>query len=415
MVSFTNTADHLLVQIPILVQKRQDSVYSLYYVKTVPHPTDTDTINGQKHDYTMLDIQHEYIALSRENYVPLTSEQLELCTKIGPTYICENAHLLRHRSEHTCASAIYYEEGPEIINRVCRPTIVHDLHPVPTVLDAGPQLLLSNLPKPWILICEPDNRPIPYPYKAYVTVQRSEFCRCALSAGTFYITQTIAACEDKEAYDGVFTVGYTFNKILFDTLQAVFEIEQEMYIEEWLDDVHSEEPQFRLNDFEFYPDFEIDNVLQQDEGPTENRLEKVLEQILQGDSKFYKNNQHIDRANTKIDYYLKNMMWWEWAYVATNLAVTLLVIAALAFYFLCKKRIAAALLTTLPILPSGIARAEAAPLRGRPTLMPIITIGPWSQPTLDPEVEKEAEALMISVTTVFAILIVIAIAWQVAK
>ena len=41
--------------------------------------------------------------MSPDSYIPLTVPQLNLCTYIGIVYYCENAHLLRHESEPTCA------------------------------------------------------------------------------------------------------------------------------------------------------------------------------------------------------------------------------------------------------------------------------------------------------------------------
>ena len=53
----------------------------------------------------------ELIALTETNYVPLRQVQISLCAKIGYMYYCEYAHLLRKCTEHTCMSAIYYDQG----------------------------------------------------------------------------------------------------------------------------------------------------------------------------------------------------------------------------------------------------------------------------------------------------------------
>ena len=42
-----------------------------------------------------------------DSNVPFTELQHKLYTHLGVVYYCENAPLLRHRSEHTCASTIY--------------------------------------------------------------------------------------------------------------------------------------------------------------------------------------------------------------------------------------------------------------------------------------------------------------------
>ena len=50
---------------------------------------------------------HPYIVMSLDSYVPLI-ERLKKYIKAWEDHYCENTHLLRHRSKHACASAIYY-------------------------------------------------------------------------------------------------------------------------------------------------------------------------------------------------------------------------------------------------------------------------------------------------------------------
>ena len=54
-------------------------------------------------------VQYVYIAMSVDSYVPFTEPQIELCTHIWVVYYCEKAHFLRHKTEHTYASEIYYQ------------------------------------------------------------------------------------------------------------------------------------------------------------------------------------------------------------------------------------------------------------------------------------------------------------------
>ena len=46
-----------------------------------------------KREYTQMIPETEYIALTDNNYVPLTQVQISLCAKIGHMYYCEYAHL----------------------------------------------------------------------------------------------------------------------------------------------------------------------------------------------------------------------------------------------------------------------------------------------------------------------------------
>ena len=74
-------------------------------------------------------------------------------------------HLIRHCSEHTCASAISYEINSKTTTQQCNFIYILDLKLDHTNLDAGEQTILSNLPKLLLLVCDPDNMPFPFPYK----------------------------------------------------------------------------------------------------------------------------------------------------------------------------------------------------------------------------------------------------------
>ena len=105
LISFTNTIDDKLkVQVPM----------SLFSIKTAPVPLDTQTYIGEKREYTQIILETELIALTENNYIPLTQAQISLCAKIGYMYYCEYAHLLKKCTEHTCMSAIYYDQGSDV-------------------------------------------------------------------------------------------------------------------------------------------------------------------------------------------------------------------------------------------------------------------------------------------------------------
>ena len=56
----------------------------------------------------------------------------------------------------------------------------------PWIIDTGTQFVLSNLPQPWILVCETSQRPFTIPYSTYRVTNHTELCECALSAGYEY-------------------------------------------------------------------------------------------------------------------------------------------------------------------------------------------------------------------------------------
>ena len=94
------------------------------------------------------------IALTENNYIPLTQAQISLCAKIGYKYYCEYAHLLKKHTEHTCMSAIYYDQGSDIKAKQCKTIVTFHTILESNILDAGNLLILSNLQKPWTIACK---------------------------------------------------------------------------------------------------------------------------------------------------------------------------------------------------------------------------------------------------------------------
>ena len=152
LISFTNTIDDLLLQLPILIKLKVQVPMSLFSIKTAPVPL--ETYIGEKREYTQIIPETESITLTETNYVPLTQAQKSLCAKIGYMYYCEYAHLLKKRTEHTCMSAIYYDQGSDIKAKQCKTSVTFNTIPESKILDTGNLLILSNLQKPWTIACK---------------------------------------------------------------------------------------------------------------------------------------------------------------------------------------------------------------------------------------------------------------------
>ena len=147
LASFTNTIDDLLLQLPILIKLKVQVLMSLFSIETVPVPLDAETYIGDKREYTQIILETEYIALTDNNYVPLTQTQISLCAEIGYMYYCEYAHLLKKCTEHICMSAIYYDQESEIKANPCKTIVTFDNTPESKILDASNILILLNLKK----------------------------------------------------------------------------------------------------------------------------------------------------------------------------------------------------------------------------------------------------------------------------
>ena len=226
LISFTNIIDDLLLQLPILIKLKVQVPMSLFSIKTAPVPLDAETYLGEKREYTQIILETELIALTENNYIPLTQAQISLCAKIGFMYYCEYAHLLKKCTEHTCMSAIYYDQGSDIKAKQCKTIVTFDTMPESKILDARNLLILLNLQKPWTIACKDISRVFEIEYSTYRILNRSELCECSLTTGNYLLSYTNINCGNvPEARDGYFTTYYSFNKIVLDIITEKFDIQ----------------------------------------------------------------------------------------------------------------------------------------------------------------------------------------------
>ena len=221
LISFTNTINDLLLQLPILIKLKVQVPMSLFSIEMAPVPLDAETYLGEKREYTQIIPETELIALTENNYIPLTQAQILLCAKIGYMYYCEYAHLLKKCTEHTCMSAIYYDHGSDVKVKQCKTIITFD-----TIL--GNLLILSNLQKSWTIACKDISRVFEIEYSTYCILNRLELCECSLTTGNYLLRYTYLNCGNApEARDGYFTTYYSFNKIVLDIITKKFDIQVE--------------------------------------------------------------------------------------------------------------------------------------------------------------------------------------------
>ena len=189
LISFTNTIDDLLLQLLILIKLKVQVPMSLFSIETALVPLDAETYLEEKREYTQKIPETELIALTENNYIPLTQAQISLCAKIVYMYYCEYAHLLKKCTEHTYMSAIY-----DVKVKQCKAIITFDTIPESKILDADDLLILSNLQKPWTIACKDISRVFEIEYSTYHILNRSELCECLLTAGNYLLSYTNVNC-----------------------------------------------------------------------------------------------------------------------------------------------------------------------------------------------------------------------------
>ena len=310
LASFTNTIDDLLLQIPILIKLKVQVPMLLFSMETVPVPLDAETYVGDKREYTQIIPETEYIALTDNNHVPLTQAQISLCAKIGYTYYCEYAHLLKKHTEHTCMSAIYYDQESEIKANQCKAIVTFDNTPESKILDAGNILILSKLQKPWTIACKDVSRVFEFEYSAYCILNRSELCECSLIAGNYLLNQTDTNCGDMpEPRDGYFTTYYAFNKIILDIITVKFniQVDDRTIIQSTL--LHDDIPGYNL--LPLVSDDE-DLILEEENLEIYVHLENILVHMIDAqDIAIFKSQKDYVRNKQKFSEYIHYAQMWQ--------------------------------------------------------------------------------------------------------
>ena len=167
MISFANSPDYLIIQIPIFLRYKFQPLMSLFSTDVGPVPYDL----GEQNQFTEVKLRKGYFAVSSTQYVELTKEQLELCWKMRSTYYCEQAYLLISTEIKSCEAAIYFEMEADVKIASCDFRYTKNKEYAPKIMDTGDQFILSNLPQPWILLCEKSQKPFVIPYSESLIAQ----------------------------------------------------------------------------------------------------------------------------------------------------------------------------------------------------------------------------------------------------
>ena len=342
LISFTNIIDDLLLQLLILIKLKVQVPMSLFSIETAPVPLDAETYLGEKREYTQLILETELIALTENNYIPLTQAQISLCAKIGYMYYCEYAHLLKKCTEHTCMSAIYYDQGSDIKAKQCKTLVTFDAILESKILDAGDLLILSNLQKPWTIACKDVSRVFEIEYSTYRILNRSELCECSLTTGNYLLSYTNINCGNvPEARDGYFTTCYSFNKIVLDITEK-FNIQVDENTRNQAALLHNDIPGYDLPTIDFVDmttDLDEDvSILEEDNSLIYAYLNNVLVHMIdKQQTAIFKSNQDFNKNKEKISQYIKYAENWQVAPVIcsyTAMACDVLLIVAMIVFLL---------------------------------------------------------------------------------
>ena len=256
-------------------------------------------------------------------------------------YYCEYAHLLKKCTEHTCMSAIYYDQGSDVKAKQCKTIITFDTIPEFKILDAGDLLILSNLQKPWMIACKDISRVFEIEYSTYCILNRLELCECSFTAGNYLLSYTNINCGNAaEARDGYFTIYYSFNKIVLDVITEKFNIQVDENTKTQAALLHNDIPGYDLPTIDFVQtttdnDEEV-SILEEDNSQIYAHLDNVLVHMIDNQqAAIFKSKQDFNKNKEKILQYIKYAENWQVTSVICSYTAmacdVLLIVAMIAF------------------------------------------------------------------------------------
>ena len=420
LISFTNTIDDLLLQLPILIKLKVQVPMSLFSIETAPVPLDAETYIREKREYTQIIPETELIALTENNYIPLTQAQISLCAKIGYMYYCEYAHLLKKHTEHACMSAIYYNQGSDVKAKQCRTIVTFDTIPESKILDASDLLILSNLQKPWTTACKDISRVFEIEYSTYHILNRLELCECSLTAVNYLLSYTNINCGNTpEARDGYFTTYYSFNKIVLDVIIEKFDIQVDENTKTQATLLHDDIPGYDLPTIHFVQtttdnDEDI-SILEEDNSQIYAHLNNVLVHMIDNqETAIFKLKQDFNKNKEKISQYIKYAEDWQVASVIcsyTAMACDVLLIVATIVFLLKYRKMMQVMLTAflqMNTKNTGLQSVQADQI-GR-TFPPLFTLNlPKEEEIIDDLREISAMEYVVQVIMIIVCIAVVII------
>ena len=170
----------LIVIFPVFIKDFKQPPLSLFEIETVPVPIPDK--NRQADSYSQVRIHKDYIAAGMDYYIQIRMTEMLMCKSIGYIYYCEELFVVKHKSKHSCASAIFYELGPPQVIKNCWFDYMYNETVPPVILDGGKDILLANFQGPRSLKCTSINGRLAKlaPEHTYAVVDREFLCNCQL-------------------------------------------------------------------------------------------------------------------------------------------------------------------------------------------------------------------------------------------
>ena len=197
MVTFSvdQQAHSLILTFPAFIKNYKQPPLSLYEVETVPVPIIDKNVKADS--YSQVRIEKSYIAAGTDYYIQLRISELLMCKSIRHIYYCEELFVIKHKSRHSCVSAIFYNLGPATVTKNCRFDYYCNITVPPVILVGGRDVLLANFHGPRSLKCSSVNGGLakPAPENTYAVVNREFLCDCQLDLEHASVLRQLSSCS----------------------------------------------------------------------------------------------------------------------------------------------------------------------------------------------------------------------------
>ena len=188
----------LIVSFPVFVKDYQRAPLSIYEIESVHVPIKDK--NKHADSYSKIQITKPYIAVGQDYYIQLRMTELIMCKSIRHTYYCEELFVFKHKSKHSCASAIFYHLSHKLVAQNCAFDYFYNITTPPVILDGGKKLLLANFDGPRSLECN-GGLAKPLPAHTYAVVHRDFLCNCHLDMEHATLLQQLSACDRNKTHE----------------------------------------------------------------------------------------------------------------------------------------------------------------------------------------------------------------------
>ena len=197
MVTFSvdQQAHSLILTFPAFIKIYKQPPLSLYEVETVP--VSIIDKNVKANSYSQVRIEKSYIAAGTDYYIQLRISELLMCKSIRHIYYCQELFVIKHKSRHSCVSAIFYNLGPATVTKNCKLDYYYNTTVPPVILDGGRDVLLANFHGPRSLKCSSVNGGLakPAPENTYAVVNREFLCDCQLDLEHASVLRQLSSCS----------------------------------------------------------------------------------------------------------------------------------------------------------------------------------------------------------------------------